>query len=58
MTTEPTEHTERQRFRFSVTSVISVVDVTLHADQLVNLRIRTFSTNPKPARVAIIEDPP
>src|SRR5262245_4733490 len=30
----------------------------LQRDQFVNLRIRTLRTNPKPARVAIIEDPP
>ena len=28
------------------------------ARQLVNLRIRTLSTSPKPASVAIIDDPP
>src|SRR6185295_4892562 len=42
----------------SANSADAAVDRRLRGSQLVNLRMRTLSTSPKPASVAIIDDPP
>jgi hypothetical protein len=43
---------------YRVTTEAGVVQSDAANRQFVNLRMRTLSTSPKPARVAIMDDPP
>ena len=45
-------------FEEMIISLVITNSSRLATNQFVNLRMRTLSTSPKPARVAIIDEPP